>query len=73
MVYCPVRSWYGTIDILVVVRGGLACQSYGAATRRVVLLVVTSMHRCTLSMVYLLRTIRYLGHCRSSDAEVLYK
>lgn len=73
MAYCPVRSSYGTANILVVVREGLADQSYGVAMRRAVLLVDTSVHRRTLNMVYLLYTIRYLGHYRSSDAEVLYK
>lgn len=33
---------------------------------------LTGVRRRTPSMVYLLCTIRYLGHCRNSGAEVLY-
>lgn len=34
---------------------------------------LVDVRRQTAAMVYLLRTTRYLGHCRSFDAEVLHE
>jgi hypothetical protein len=66
-------------DILVVVRGGSrrivewsSRVSCGLACRHEPMSFV-EMHTHTPGMVYPLHTTRYSGHCRSSDAEVLYE